>query len=109
MNEKQIEEVVEGEAVYKFFSKVGELCKAFFVWAWEMDGDDLGAYVAGSLLILTIIVCGLIVLFGLGAIFWATFKVNWLWVFSWPPAIGLAIIFEIRVIKWIIDIHEDFF
>ena len=109
MNEEQINETLEGEAIYGFFSKVGSLFKAFFIWAWELDGDDLGGYIAGSLLIVTIIACGLLALFGLGNIFWATFNSSWLWVLSWIPAIMVTIIFEIRVVKWIVDIHEDFF
>ena len=100
---------VEGEAVSKVFLKIGSLFKGFFVWAWNIDGDDLGAYVAGSLLILTVIACGLLALFGLVAIFWATFNLSWLWGLSWVPAIMLTTIFEVRVVRWIVDIYEDFF
>ena len=106
---KKLDEVTEGEAVYKFFLKIGGLCKAFFVWAWELDGDDLGGYIAGSLLIITVIACGLLALFGLGAIFWAISNSSWLWVLPLMPAIMVTIIFEIRVVKWIVDLHEDFF
>jgi len=102
-------EVTEGGAVAKFFSKIGSLFKDFFTWAWNMDGDDFGGYVAGSLLMITVIACGLLVAFGLWAIFWATFNSSWWWILSWIPAIILTTIFEIRVIKWIVDIHEDFF
>jgi uncharacterized protein (DUF983 family) len=102
-------EKVEGEAVSKVFLKIGELCKAFFVWAWELDSDDVGEYIMGSFLISLLVACGLLVLFGLTILFWAAFKISWLWIFSWPPAIALVTLFEIRAVKGIVALHDDFF
>lgn len=99
----------EGEAVYKLFSAVGNLFKGFFTWAWELDGDDLGEYVLGSILILLLVIFGVALLCGVVLVCWATIKVDWKWVFLVPPAIGLFAIGEVRIVKGIIAVYEDFF
>jgi hypothetical protein len=109
MNKKQIDEMLENEAVSKFFLRIGKVFKDMWMWAWNLDGDDILEYFAGSLIIFIVASCGLGGLFGLGVIFWATFNVSWLWIFSWPPAIGLTLILEARVVKGIIEIYKDFF
>ena len=99
----------EGEAVYKFFSAVGILFKGFFTWAWKLDGDDIGECILGSILILLLVAIGTAFLFGMVLVCWATINVDWKWVFSVPPVIGLFAIGEVRVVKGIIGVYKDFF
>ncbi len=104
---KKFDEMTEGEAVSKFFLKIGKLCKSFWMWAWNLE--DFMEYSVGGLIMFLIAACGLFGLFGLGLLFWATFNVSWLWIFSWPPAIGLTVILEARVIRGVIEVYKDFF
>ncbi len=104
---KKLDEMTEGEAVSKFFLKIGKLCKDFWVWAWNLE--DSMEYFAGGLIISLIAACGLAGIFLLGALFWATFNTSWLWVFSWPPAIGLTAFLLARVARGIVEVYKDFF
>jgi len=95
----------EGEAVAKFFSKVGELV----IWIWNLDGDDVGNYFIGGLFMFIAVIFGLLGLAGLILLFWATFNVSWMFLFGWPPALALVIFLEVRLAKGIVELHEDFF
>jgi len=99
----------EGEAVAKLFSKVGSLFKDFFTWAWNLDGDDIGEYILGSILILLLVALGIAFLFVLVMLCWATVSVDWKWVFLATPVFALVAIAEVRVVKGIIAVYEDFF
>jgi uncharacterized protein (DUF983 family) len=106
MNLEKFREVTEGEGVASLFLEVGKRVKSFFVWVWSADFEDM---VLGSLLMLLVTGCGLLALFGLIMLFWATFNTSWLWVFSWPPAIILVTIGEIKAVKGLISLYDDFF
>lgn len=98
-------EEVEGEAVCKFFSKVGE----WVIWVWNLDSDKVGEYFMGSLLMLIAVCFGVLGLAGLILLFWLTFNVSWMFCFGWPPTIALVIFLEIRLVKGIVELHDDFF
>ena len=104
-----LDEVTEGEVVTKFFLKVGKLCKSFFVWAWNLEGDDISEYVLGSLFIVIVAAIGVALFTVLVVLCWLTVNVDWKWVFSVPPAIGLVALGEVRVVKGVVALYKDFF
>ena len=104
-----LDEVTEGEVVANFFSMAGNLCKAFFVWAWNIEGDDLSEYILGALFITLVAFIGAVVIGLLILLFWATVNVDWKWGFLIVPAICLAAIAETRVVKGIVALYREFF